>query len=421
MNPGKYSMGIGDRFGHQGPAQLRAIESAAAGGTIITPVWNKSNREHLITRTHPEAVRKEADETVRAAGFTRPYFVDADHINLDTVDRFIRYSDYFTMDVAAYIGSKASDDKAESFISKAKEYIGDLKIEGIPEPFIITPEYIESMSAKYLQAAAMAGEIFRKIAKSKGESGFVAEISIDEVTEAQRPSDLFFILMMLSLEKIPVQTIAPKFSGRFNKGVDYAGDPQKFEYEFESDILVIKRAIGEFGLPRELKLSIHSGSDKFSIYPHIGNMIRKHDCGIHIKTAGTTWLEEVIGLAMAGGEALRFIKEISLEALKRKEELCAPYRDVIGIKMELLPSESAIKKMDSISFADSIRHIPDSPGYNQDFRQLMHVAYKLAASRIEEYTSFLDKYNATVSECVYENLFHRHISRIFGIEQGQIV
>ena len=127
---------------------------------------------------------------------------------------------------------------------------------------------------------------------------------MDEVPDPQTPVELFFILKMLASENIPVQTIAPKFSGRFNKGVDYVGDPQKFAEEFESDLMVIDFAIKEFGLPENLKMSIHSGSDKFAIYPHIGSIIKKYDKGIHLKTAGTTWLEEVIGLAESGGEAL---------------------------------------------------------------------------------------------------------------------
>ena len=88
-----------------------------------------------------------------------------------------------------------------------------------------------------------------------------------------------------------MQTIAPKFTGRFNKGVDYVGDLDQFAREFEEDLLVIDFAVKEFGLPKELKLSVHSGSDKFSIYPIIAEAIAKYDKGIHLNTAGTTWLE----------------------------------------------------------------------------------------------------------------------------------
>ena len=119
---------------------------------------------------------------------------------------------------------------------------------------------------------------------------------------------------MIAGEGIPVQTIAPKFTGRFNKGVDYVGDLTQFEKEFDEDLSVIAFAIREFRLADTLKLSVHSGSDKFSIYSIINRLIKKHDSGLHVKTAGTTWLEEVIGLAESGGEGLALVKEVYAQA-----------------------------------------------------------------------------------------------------------
>jgi hypothetical protein len=221
---------------------------------------------------------------------------------------------------------------------------------------------------------------------------------------------------MLSLENIPVQTIAPKFSGRFNKGVDYVGDPKKFALEFESDLMVIDFAVKEFGLPENLKMSIHSGSDKFAIYPHIGRIVKKYNKGIHLKTAGTTWLEEVIGLAVSGGEALDFVKDIYFKSLENIDELCAPYADVIDIDRSSLPSKAEVLKWDSIRFADSIKHIPGNKSYNPNLRQLIHVAYKLAALRMNEYFRLLEKNENIISGCVYENIYNRHICRLFNID-----
>ena len=107
---------------------------------------------------------------------------------------------------------------------------------------------------------------------------------------------MLFILAAIAAEGIPVQTIAPKFTGRFNKGVDYVGDVAQFG-EFREDIAVIAFAVEEFGLPQNLKLSVHSGSDKFSIYGPIRESLAEFGAGVHVKTAGTTWLEELIGLA----------------------------------------------------------------------------------------------------------------------------
>lgn len=412
---GKYSMGLGDRFGHQGAAQLKAITEAGKKGIEITPVWNKSNREHVTIGTQPGDVRLEADTVTKATGFKKPYFVDADHINIDTVDRFTDSSDFFTIDVASYIGKKANEEDIKQFMIHAEKYSGELQIPGIKKAFKISKHQIADIANKYLFAAIKAWDIFRKIEKAKGKGNFITEVSMDEVPSPQTPVELFFILMMLGEENIPVQTIAPKFSGRFNKGVDYVGDPEKFAEEFESDLMVIDYAVKEFGLPENLKMSVHSGSDKFAIYPYIGSIIKKHNKGIHLKTAGTTWLEEVIGLAESGGEALEFVKKIYTKSLEKTEELCAPYADVIDINISKLPGKSVISKYDGKKFADSLRHVPGNKDYSPDMRQLVHVAYKLAAQEMKEYYRLLEANEKTVSQCVYENIYDRHISRLFSL------
>ncbi len=411
----KYSFGIGDRFGHQGEAQLKAFVKAKEAGLDITPVWNKSNREHEIIGTQPGDVRVEADSATTALGWSDNYQVDADHINLDTVDRFIEPSDFFTIDVAGYIGKPASDDEVETFISSCAKYTRKVTIPGISNSYEITNDTIKAVADQYLYAAKMAGEIFRTIEKVKGEGNFITEVSMDEVPSPQTPIELFFILKMLADAKVPVQTIAPKFSGRFNKGVNYVGSVEGFAVEFEQDVLVLSYAIKEFGLPEELKLSVHSGSDKFAIYPHIGSIIKKHDTGIHVKTAGTTWLEEVIGLAKADGEALDFVKEIYEKALIKQEELCAPYADVIDIKPENLPSAEVVKAWSSQKMVDSLTHDNSCKDYNPDMRQLIHVGYKLAAMQIDRYFELLEKYSEIVNDCVFVNIYERHMKLLFEL------
>ena len=412
---GKYSIGLGDRFGHQGSAQLKAIITAAEKGIDITPVWNKSNREHNTIGTQPADVRDEADSVTKNAGFKKPYFVDADHINLDTVDRFIEWSDFFTIDVASYIGKKAEEKEINEFLAGVEKYTGHLNIDGIKLSIRTSKSQIRLIAEKYLYAAIKARDIYRKIEKTKGNGNFVTEVSMDEVSQPQTPVELFFILKMLASENIPVQTIAPKFSGRFNKGVDYVGDPLLFAREFESDLAIIDYAVKEFGLPGNLKMSIHSGSDKFAIYPYIGSIIKKYDKGIHLKTAGTTWLEEVIGLALAGSESLVFVKEIYIKSLEKIDELCAPYADVIDIRVSSLPSAKEVLKWNSKKFADSIRHESGNSDYNPNMRQLLHVAYKLAALQMKDYLRLLEANGQIVSECVYENIYKRHICRLFDI------
>ena len=169
---------------------------------------------------------------------------------------------------------------------------------------------------------------------------------------ARRPrSKLFLILAMIAQEGIPAQTVAPKFTGRFNKGVDYVGDLARFEKEFGEDLCVLAFAAREFGLPPSLKLSVHSGSDKFSLYPIINRLLKKHDAGVHVKTAGTTWLEEVIGLAESGGEGLVIAKDIYEGAFMRYDELTKPYASVIDIRRDELPAPDTVQGWDAAMYA----------------------------------------------------------------------
>lgn len=414
MTIGKYSFGVGDRFSHEGVAQLKALLIAAEKyGVEFVPVWNKSNREHQIVNTEPSETRKEADAAVKALNYTGQYFVDADHINLNNVDRFIEASDFFTLDVADYIGKPADPKDVEAFVEANKRFVGTVNIPGI-EPFEVTEEQIRAIANRYLFAVQEAGRIYRHIAEVKGEGNFVTEVSMDEVDDPQIPVEILFILSAVAAEKIPAQTIAPKFTGRFNKGVDYRGDVKQFEKEFEEDILVIDYAVKEFGLPENLKLSIHSGSDKFSIYPIMGRLIKKYDKGIHIKTAGTTWLEENIGLAVADPEALELAKKIYINALSRMEELTVPYATVIDVDVNALPSAEEVAGWDADTYARTMRHNQADPLYNQSFRQLIHVSYKIAAELGDEYYPALEKHSEVIGEQVIENICERHIKILFN-------
>ena len=414
MKLGKYSFGIGDRFSHEGNAQLAAlIEGAGKYPFEFVPVWNKSNREHQIIGTEPADTRREADDAVMAMGYGKPYFVDADHINMNNVDRFIDASDFFTIDVADYIGKPADPDSVNKFIENNLKYAGTLSIPGIQEPFKVDRILLETLAGKYLFATQEAGRIYRHIASKKGADNFVTEVSMDEVDAPQTPIEIFFILSALAQEKIPAQTIAPKFTGRFNKGVEYVGDTAQFEKEFREDLLVIDFAVKEFGLPEGLKLSIHSGSDKFSIYPIMGRLIRQYDKGIHIKTAGTTWLEENIGLALADAQALELAKKIAISALGRMEELCIPYATVIDINPANLPTAEQIASWDGNQYARALRHNQQDPLYNPDFRQLVHVSYKIAAELAPEFYAALERNADVVAEQVKENILDRHIARLF--------
>ena len=409
----RFSIGVGDRFAHQAKAQLQACIMAADAGVEVVPVWNKSNREHRIIGSEPSATRTAADAAVKELGWTKPYFLDADHINLKTVHRFLDPCDFFTLDVADLIGQPAKPEDVEHFLTRHHELVGEVVIPHIAEPFKTDRAFVEGVANKFLAAVKHAGEIYRLLIENKGNGRFVPEVSMDETDYPQTPVELLIILAMIADEHIPIQTIAPKFTGRFNKGVDYRGDVPQFTKEFNEDIAAIAFAIKTYGLPHNLKLSIHSGSDKFSIYKSIHDAVIAFGVGVHLKTAGTTWLEEVIGLAEAGGNGLAIAKEVYSEAYVHSEELCAPYATVIDIDPAKLPTPEEVNGWSSDQFTGALRHVQSNPAYNQSFRQLIHVGFKVAAKMGSRYLDALEANEAMVAKNVTTNLFERHIKPVF--------
>lgn len=410
----KYSLGCGDRFGLQGAAQMQAYIDAKSRGIDVVPVWNKSYREHSIIHTAPTDVRVEADAAVKEMGWDGEYYVDADHINLGTVDDFIEPSDFFTLDVAESIGKSAPQEDVDEFVKSMSDYIGQISLSGIDEPLVVTEAATREIAARYLFAVSEAGQIYSHVSEKKDSGEIQVEVSMDETEAPQTPVEMLFILAMIAREGIPVDTVAPKFSGRFNKGVDYVGDVAQFEAEFDADAAVIEFAIKEFGLADGLRLSVHSGSDKFSIYPAMNRVMKKRDTGLHLKTAGTTWLEEIIGLAEADGEGLVLAKELYAQALDHMDELCKPYAAVIDIDSANLPAADDVGGWTSDQLVNALRHVPDCPGFNSDMRQLMHVGYKIAANMGDKYLDAVREHRESVSRNVTQNLLDRHIIPVFG-------
>ncbi len=231
----KYSLGVGDRFAHQAKAQLAACILAAEDGIEVVPVWNKSNREHTIIGSEPGSTRAAADASVKALRWTKPYFCDADHVGLATVDRFFDACDFYTIDVADFIGKPADPAAVDSFAQAHPELLGKIKIDGIDQPLTMDLSFFRETTRKFLAAVQQAAGVYRKIESKKGQGNFITEVSMDETDSPQTPAELLIILAAAADEGIPLQTIAPKFNGRFNKGVDYVGDLAQFEKEFALD------------------------------------------------------------------------------------------------------------------------------------------------------------------------------------------
>jgi hypothetical protein len=404
----RFSIGTGDRFGREGEAQIAAVAKAKAAGVEVGIVWNKSFREHSIIGSTPADQYRASAEAVRKSGWTGAWFVDADHVGLKTLDGFAPHCDFFTIDVADFIGLPAAAADIAAFVARHKNLAGR---GGLPAK--IDETSLAKAAERYLHAVKEAGKVYRRILELRGARGFVVEVSMDETQDPQSPAELLAILAALADEKVPVDTIAPKFTGRFNKGVDYVGDVAGFLAEFEADVAVASYAAATFGLPAGLKLSVHSGSDKFSIYRGMGEIVRRLGAGLHLKTAGTNWLEELIGLAESGGGGLAIAKEIYRGSYGRYDELVAPYLAVVDIDRARLPTPAVVEAWDAKTFANALRHDRKNPGYNQGLRQLLHVGYKVAAEMGPRFLDALETNRAMISRNVTDNLWERHLKPLF--------
>jgi hypothetical protein len=395
----RFSLGIGDRFAQQGVAQLAAVKGAQDAGVQVTPVWNKSYREHSIIGSRPEDTRRAAACAVASASWTGSYFVDADHVNLKTAGEFLQACDFFTLDVADALAETASEGEVADFARRHPE-LDTLQAEVGPT------------AARFLPAARAGGRAYRLIRERKS-GEFITEVSMDETTTPHSPFDVLVFLAALADEGIPVNTIAPRFCGEFHKGVDYQGDLGEFERQFAGHVAVIRRAVRDYRLPENLKLSVHSGSDKFSIYPAIRRVLNETGAGVHLKTAGTTWLEELIGLAEAGGAGLDLAKDVYVQAYARRSELQAPYAAVVRIREDGLPCPDDVRRWSSDQYAAALRHDRSNPAFNPDFRQLIHIAFRIAAEMGPRYLSLLERHSDAIGRNVTHNLLDRHIRPLF--------
>ena len=409
----KYSMGIGDRFGMEGVAQLRALQAAAEQGVTVVPVWNKSYREHSIIGTGPQDTLLAAQAAVAAAGWTKPYYLDADHIGLKTLEHFTGSCNFFTIDVAEMIGKPAPAADVDAYVKAMERFKGTLRIPGMSAPITVDELLLRTIAGKYLHAVQEAGQIYRSITSHLDAAAFVPEMSLDEADAPQTPAELFFILAAVAREGVPLQTIAPKFTGDFLKGIDYVGEVPLFERDFRDDLAVVKHAIGLFGLPANLKLSVHTGSDKFSLYPLMRKALLESGAGLHLKTAGTTWLEEVIGIAAAGGDAYRFVQDLYEHALGRYDELLKPYATVVRIDRASLPTPAELRGWTPAQFVEALRHDQGARRYSTDLRQFIHVSFRIAAEAGERYREMLRACRSTIEQNVTHNLYDRHIKPLF--------
>ena len=284
------SFGFGDRLGLATPGHITAVK-----GTGLAPIFaQQSVRENARTGRTPKQVMDDAKRAVEAAKWDTPWGADADHLKtVDDLPPFVAAGyTFFTVDPGAHVDNAADVDSVSVLQEKAAGQNWDelsalyLSANGEAGFGKFDSENLLRALVKYGRAIQHTMWMFRRLSELK--DAFDFEVSVDETDAPTTPLEHYFIANELTRAGVKFTSLAPRFIGRFEKGVDYIGDLAALDAEMAQHAAVT----AHFGT---YKLSLHSGSDKFSVYP----LIVKHwGSRLHVKTAGTSYLEALRTLAM---------------------------------------------------------------------------------------------------------------------------
>lgn len=291
----KRSFGFGDRLGLATPGHLEALKDLP----FLPILAQQSIRELARTDRRPEDVMESATEAVREAGYTGPWGADGDHLQSKEDVYLVANAGYtfFTIDPSNYVNNDADSMSLpelelayESLIDENKLSDTDLleiylnNTEHVGNDLIISfvdKTLLMRAIVKYGAALKYAKDMYLWIGEACAERDYEVEISVDETETPTSPLEHLFIGLNLRRLGVEIVSLAPRFVGDFEKGIDYIGDLTEFEKQYAEHVAIAKYC-GPY------KLSIHSGSDKFSVYPIMGRLSGEY---LHVKTAGTSYLE----------------------------------------------------------------------------------------------------------------------------------
>ena len=382
------SFGTGDRIGGSAPATPGHI--AALDGTGMIPVLaQQSVREnHKTGRTYGQ-VMDDVTWSVFRTGYDKPWGSDADHQKeFDGLDEAVRAGfTLFTLDPSDMIDNAAVTDSELVLGGKLRALFA---IERDADAFVSRYEGREGAgrtavvrsTVKYLRAVRHAVQAYQRLVELRGGSGFNFELSIDETATTTTALDHRIIATECIREGVKLFSLAPRFEGAFEKGIDYKGSVEGFRRSLATHV-ALSRELGEY------RLSLHSGSDKFSIYPVFGE---ETDGFFHIKTAGTSYLEAVKVAAATDTDFFRRILGLSLDTFK---ENASSYE--ISANPGNVPAPSALDR-DS-----AIREIEG----NSDMRQVLHIAFGVILKEMGGELRTLLRDNGSL----YKEYLVKHIGR----------
>ena len=375
------SFGFGDRLGLATPGHIAAVR--AAGGKFLPVFAQQSVRENERTGRTPQQVMDDAKRAVEAAGWDLPWGADADHLKtLEDLTPFVEAGyTFFTVDPGSYVDNMADVDSADVLSQKISpsdwDELSALYLHGISEGIWgqFEPETLRRAIVKYGRAIRHTAAMFTHLSQMK--DGFDFEISVDETDLPTTPLEHFFIANELTRLGVRFTSLAPRFSGRFEKGVDYIGDVDILDAELAKHAAVTTHF-------ETYKLSLHSGSDKFSVYP----LIAKHwGDSIHVKTAGTSYLEALRVLARY--TPVLFMKIHSL-GCERYEIDRRTYH--VSAELERLPSTDDLPALLNDFHAREMLHVTFGSALAQFGTELKEALLKYETAYLEGLQAHFEKH-----------------------------
>jgi hypothetical protein len=372
----KFSIGLGDRLGIASAGHIKAIR-----GTGVFPILaQQSIRELSLTGRTYDDVLSDVTWAVLQEGYEEGYGADGDHLKTRNEIKMALDAGFsmITLDCSEYIGKSGKVSIPTAYVTK---YRGkNFKLTNGVEIKINEDIFNETMEV-YGGALKFTEEIFNDLLKDRPDIDF--ELSIDETMTPTKPEAHFLIAAWLKDNNVRVLNIAPRFCGEFQKGIDYKGDLGLFEREF-----IVHQAIAEqFGH----RLSIHSGSDKFSVFPIIGR-ITELNC--HVKTAGTNWLEALRCIAYSQPELFRKMYIYAVEILDKAKAYYHIYTEKhMAPDIETFDDENLSTLLDI-----------------NESRQVLHVTYGFL---LNDSSSFRERFFTTMhkNESLYNKYLSEHIQR----------
>lgn len=392
------SAGCGDRLGLATPGHIRAV---AKTGLALIPA-QQSVRENARTGRTPQAVLNDAVWALFQEGWREGYGADADHLKTSRdVDAFVDAGyTFFTIDPGDHVDNSAHCLSKDLLLGKV-EALPWQKLESTPADLIrrltrrpiqlehfslsLTEEEILRAAVKYGRVVVHTAELYRHLKSRKQSAPFELEVSVDETDSVTSPAEHIYIAAELKRLGVAWVSLAPRYVGGFEKGVDYIGDLGEFEDSFALHAAVAN-AFGPY------KLSLHSGSDKFSIYPIVAHLAKSR---IHLKTAGTSYLEALRALALVDPELFR---KIFAFAVQRYPEDRATYH--VSAETARLPR---IDQLPDGTLCDLL----------EDFhaREILHVTYGSVLNHPELRPGIFTGLHANLE--TYYHLVEKHFNRHF--------